>query len=193
MKLFHKIFLCFMLIFGITFQTAGFLLIDFASRNAISQEKKYAFQDFQYNKYILQSILYSEPDFFEKEETELAGISSNFTVPIAVYGIDGEYLFSNIAMQPWELDVHEEDYDRISFRICEKAGESYIFVYYYVRQDENSMYLITQTDISSVIDAQKSMMVYFQKLYIVLLFISFPVIFLLTKVITASIKKVGKC
>ena len=95
-------------------------------------------------------------------------------------------------MQPWELDVHEEDDDRISFRICEKAGESYIFVYDYVRQDENSMYLITQTDISSVIDAQKSMMVYFQKLYIVLLFISFPVIFLLTKVITASIKKVGK-
>lgn len=192
MKLFHKIFLCFILIFGIAFQIAGFLLIDFASRNAISQEKKYAFQNFQYNKYILQSILYSEPDFFENEETELAGISNNFSVPVAIYGIDGAYLFSNIAVQPWELNVHEEDDDRISFQIYEKAGESYIFVYDYVKQDENSMYLITQTDISSVIDAQKSMMIYFQKLYIILLFISFPVIFLLTKGITASIKKVGK-
>lgn len=192
MKLFHKIFLCFMLIFGITFQTAGFLLINFAYRNAISQEKKYAFQDFQYNKYILQSILYSEADFFEKGEIELAGVSNNFTVPIAVYGIDGEYLFSNIATQPWQLDVHEEEDDGISFQIYEREGESYIFVYDYVRQDENSMYLITQTDISSVIDAQKNMIDYFQKLYMVLLFISFPVIFLLTKGITASIKKVGK-
>ena len=126
MKLFHKIFLCFILIFGIAFQIAGFLLIDFASRNAISQEKKYAFQNFQYNKYILQSILYSEPDFFENEETELAGISNNFSVPVAIYGIDGAYLFSNIAVQPWELNVHEEDDDRISFQIYEKAGESYI-------------------------------------------------------------------
>ena len=69
MKLFHKIFLCFMLIFGITFQTAGFLLIDFASRNAISQEKKYAFQDFQYNKYILQSI--PNPIFLKRKKLSL--------------------------------------------------------------------------------------------------------------------------
>jgi len=62
MKLFHKIFLCFVVIFGIAFQAAGVLLIDYAYENAIEQEKKYALQQFQYNKYILQSVLYSEPD-----------------------------------------------------------------------------------------------------------------------------------
>ena len=66
MKLFHKIFLCFVVIFGITFQVVGYLLINFAYGNAIEQEKKIAFQDFQYNRYILQSILYSEPEFFSK-------------------------------------------------------------------------------------------------------------------------------
>lgn len=40
MKLFHKIFLCFVVIFGIAFQTAGYLLINFAYRNAIEQEKE---------------------------------------------------------------------------------------------------------------------------------------------------------
>lgn len=54
------------------------------------------------------------------------------------------------------------------------------------------MYLITQTDISSVINNQKSMITYFQRIYLSLLCISFPVIFLLTKAITASIKEVGK-
>ena len=48
MKLFHKIFLCFVVIFGITFQVAGYLFINFAYENAIDQEKKIAFQDFQY-------------------------------------------------------------------------------------------------------------------------------------------------
>lgn len=45
MKLFHKIFLCFVVIFGVTFLTAGYLLINFAYENAIGQEKKPAFQD----------------------------------------------------------------------------------------------------------------------------------------------------
>lgn len=197
MRLYHKIFLCFVVIFGITFQAAGYLLINYAYENAIEQEKKIAFQDFQYNRYILQSILYSEPDFFEGEMGG-AGIAGNFTVPIAVYGTDGHVLFSNMAAQPKELDFGEniretdgED-DRISYRIYEKEGKSCIFVYDVISQGEKKLYLITQTDISSMIDTQKSMISYFRRMYIVILCLSFPIIFLLTKALTASLKKVGE-
>lgn len=192
MKLFHKIFLCFIIIFGITFQVVGYLLINFAYGNAIEQEKKIAIQDFQYNRYILESILFSEPEFFSREEADFAGISRNFTVPIALYGTDGEYIYFNMAVLPGELTFHEFDDDRISFQIYEKEGESYIFVCDYVSQSGKEMYLITQTDISSVIDTQKSMIDYFQRIYILILCISFPVIFLLTRAVTAPIKKVGK-
>ena len=154
MKLFHKIFLCFIIIFGITFQVVGYLLINFAYGNVIEQEKKLAVQDFQYNRYILQSILFSEPDFFLGEEADIAGISRSFTVPIALYGTDGEYIFFNMAVLPGELTFNEFDDDRISFRIYEKEGGSYIFVCDYVSQGEKEMYLITQTDISSVIETQ---------------------------------------
>lgn len=192
MKLFHKIFLCFAIIFGLTFQTAGYLLINFAYGNAIEQEKKLAFQNFQYNQYILQSILYSEPDFFSEKEARLAGIARSFTVPVAIYGIDGTYIFSNMAAHPGEFDFNEGEDDRVSFQICEKEGGNYIFVCDYVSQGDKEMYLITQTDISSVVAAQKSMIHYFQKIYIIILCISVPVIFLLTKAMTASIKKVRK-
>lgn len=192
MKLFHKIFLCFIIIFGITFQVVGYLLINFAYGNVIEQEKKLAVQDFQYNRYILQSILFSEPDFFLGEEADIAGISRSFTVPIALYGTDGEYIFFNMAVLPGELTFNEFDDDRISFRIYEKEGGSYIFVCDYVSQGEKEMYLITQTDISSVIETQKSMIAYFQRIYIVVLCISFPVIILLTRVVTIPIKKVGE-
>lgn len=192
MRLFHKIFLCFIIIFGLTFQAVGYLLIDYAYGNTIEQEKKIAIQNFQYNRYILQSILYSNPEFLLEEETEVADISSSFTVPVAVYGIDGKYIFSNMAAQPGELDLVEVDDNRISFRIYEKDGKSYIFVCDYIRQSENVVYLITQTDISAAIDVQKNMIAYFQRIYIVILCISFPLIFLLTNLITAPIKKVGK-
>lgn len=148
MKLFHKIFLCFVVVFSIAFQVAGYLLINYSYENAIEQEKKFAFQEFQYNKYILQSILYSDPDFFSEKEAGYVGISGNFTVPVAVYGIDGEYLFSNMSVLPGELAYDEGEDDRISFQIYEQEGESYIFVCDYVSQGNIEMYLITQTDIS---------------------------------------------
>ena len=91
MRLFHKIFLCFIVIFGISFQTAGYLMINYAYDNAVEQQKKYAFQEFQYNKYILQSVLYSDPNFLKEKEVHITG-KENFTVPIALYGADKKCL-----------------------------------------------------------------------------------------------------
>ena len=161
MKLFHKIFLCFVVIFSAAFLIAGCSLISFAYGNAIEQEKKLAFQEFQYNKYILMSILYSEPDFFSEENKELMSISENFSVPAAVYGADGSVLFSNIVLQSWEPNVCKNEDDTIAFQICEYNGASYIFVYDFVIQNEDGMCLITQTDISTVIENQKAMIAYF--------------------------------
>ena len=90
MKLFHKIFLCFVVVFSIAFQVAGYLLISFSYENAVEQEKEFAFQGFQYNKYILQSIMYSEPQFFSEKKAGNVAFADNFTVPVAIYGIDGE-------------------------------------------------------------------------------------------------------
>lgn len=168
MKLFHKIFLCFIVIFGITFQGAGYLLINFTYKNSVEQEKRLAFQNFQYNQYILQSILYSKPEFFSENENQMEGISKHFTVPVAIYGKDGKYYFSNVELLPEEIDFSEEEDDRISFQILKKEGKSYIFVCDYVRQGEKEMYLVTQTDISLVINNQKRVMDYFQKIYLLL-------------------------
>lgn len=192
MKLFHKIFLCFVLLFGTAFQAAGFLLVNYAYGNAIEQEKKYAFQEFQQNKYILQSILYLEPGLLEKDAGSLANMAGRFTAPVALFGQDGGCIFSNINVQPDFLGLNGEGDGQIAFRILREGGESDILVYGCIVQGNRKACLVTETDISPVVDAQKSMAVYLQKIYIVILCISFPVIFLLTKVLTGPIKKVGK-
>lgn len=193
MKLYHKIFLCFVVIFGITFHVVGYLLINYSYENAVEQGKKTAFQDFQYSRSILQSILYSEPELFSKGESEYNGILRYFKVPIYVSGIDDDYSFYNLtSWLPMELHLNEVNDDKLAFLIKREEEKSYIFVCDYVRQGKKEMYLVTQTDISSLINEQKGMSAYFQKIYIVMLCISFPVIFLLTKVLTASLKKVGE-
>ena len=131
MKLFHKIFLCFILIFGIAFQIAGFLLIDFASRNAISQEKKYAFQEFQHNKYILQSILYLQPELFVENQDNM-NLIKNFTVPIAFYKTDGQCVFSNISIQPQMTMPEKSENHKIEFQMLSGKGENYIYTSEYV-------------------------------------------------------------
>lgn len=192
MKLFHKVFLCFVLLFGLAFQVAGYLLVNYAYGNAIGQEKKYAFHEFQQNKYILQSILYLEPELFGSGAGSLPNMAGRFTVPIALFDEDGVCIFSNIGVQPEFLGFNGAEDDRIAFRIFREGEESYIFVYDCIAQGDVKVCLVTETDISSVVDAQKSMIAYFQKIYIAILCIGSPVIFLLTKVMTGSVKKVGK-
>ena len=192
MKLFHKIFLCFVLLFGIAFQAAGFLLINYAYRNTIEQEKKYAFQEFQQNKYILQSILYLEPELFENGAGGQHNMAGRFTAPVALFSEDRVCIFSNIRMQPDFFIFTGEEDDRIAFQIFREGEESDIFVYGCIAQGDRKVFLVTETDISSVVVAQKGMIAYFQRIYIAILCISSPVIFLLTRALTGSIKKVGK-
>ena len=191
MKLFHKIFLCFVVIFSIAFQTAGILLINYAYENAVEQEKKYALQQFQYNKYILQSAFYSEPDLLQGVEAGIEDLSG-FTVPAALYDSDGKCIYTNMSTEPDIPYFDASGEGRLTFWIVRREEGSYIYVQDYVRQGNAAAYLVTETDIGSVVDTHRRMSAYFQRIYLVILCIGFPLIFLLTNLFTAPIKKVGK-
>lgn len=192
MKLFHKSFLCFVIIFGVTFSAAGFLLINYAYHNSIEQEKKFAFQEFQYNKYILQSILYSDPEYITSSETENSALNNNFTVPVTLYDKEGKCIFSSMSALP-DIDTsYSPDSGSIFFKI-EQNGDKYsIFVHDVISSDGHEIYLVTETDISQVVDKQEMMHNYFQRIYMIILCVVFPAIFLLTGMITAPIKNVSK-
>lgn len=207
MKLSFKIFLCFVILFGITFQAAGYLLINFAYQNAIGQEKKMAVQEFQHNKYILQSILYLEPTLLTEGGKGLERYAKSFTVPVAFYGEEKECLFSNMTVPPEQAVLEGLEWGRISFQITQYKTGSYIFVGDSVpwdtisktaREEETlaydgtAVYLLTETDISSVVASQREMIAYFQRIYLLILGIGVPVIFLLTSYLTRTIKRVGK-
>ena len=191
MRLFHKIFLCFVVIFSIAFQAAGVLLINFAYENAVEQEKKYALQQFQYNKYILQSILYSEPDILQEDENGIE-IRSDFTVPVALYDQDKKCIFTNMTTQPDIPYFDDSEDDRLVFWIVRGDERSAVFVQDYVRQGDTAVYLVTESDISSVVDTHRGMAAYFQRIYLIILCIGFPIIFLLTNLFTGPIKKAGR-
>lgn len=194
MKLFHKVFLCFVVLFGLAFQASGYLLINFAYENTVEQQKKYAFQEFQYNKYILQSILYSNQDLMNLNVGSMEG-GENFTVPVALYGKDKRCIFSSMAVQPDipESEVFEDKEDgKLSYWMVQEEGADYIFVYDCIRQGKNTVYLMTETDISAAVDVQRDMITWFQKIYLIILCAGAPIILLLTGLLTRPVKNVSK-
>ncbi len=191
MKLFHKIFLCFVVLVGIAFQVSGYLLVNFAYENVIEQEKKYAFQEFQHNKYILQSILYLQPELVVENRGDM-NLIKNFTVPIAFYKTDGQCVFSDMSLQP-QISMSEkaENYT-VAFQMLCNKGENYIYVSGYVRQGDVEGYLVSETNISGTVNRQEDMIRYLQKICIVLFFLSVPLIILLTNCIAGPIRKVSR-
>lgn len=113
-------------------------------------------------------------------------------MPIALYGEDRECIFSNLTVQPNIFDFNEGENDQITFQVLQTEEESHIFIYGRIRQGKSTVYLITETDISRTVDTQRKMSNYFQKIYLIILCIEFPIIFLLTSLLTGNIKKVSK-
>lgn len=192
MKLFHKIFICFVVLFGITFQAAGYLLINFAYEKAIGQEKRFALQEFQHNKYILQSVLYSEPGVIAEDKAVFYNIAGNFSVPVAVYGTDERFIYSNLSVkfETESLTKIEDSY--VAYQINRTETESYILVCGLVSQNDTEVYLVTECDISEAVNSQNSMISYFQRIYLMIMCVGFPVILLLSSLLVRSINKVSK-
>lgn len=192
MKLFHKIFICFVVLFGITFQAAGVLLINFAYEKTIEQEKRFALQEFQHNKYIMQSVLYSKPGVIAKDKADFYNITGNFSVPAAVYGPDKSCIYSNLSVQFGTESLSEIEDSYVAYQINRTETKSYILVCGLVSQNETEVYLVTECDISEAVNSQNSMMSYFQRIYLLIMCGGFPVILLLAGLLVRSINKVSK-
>ena len=192
MKLFHKIFICFVVLFGIAFQVAGCLLINFSYEKAVEQEKRRAVQAFQHNKYIMLSVLYSDSGLVADNKMDFKNYVNNFSVPIAIYGTDKNCIYSNLSVsfESESLTRIEDSY--VAYQINRTAAESYILVCGLVRQNETEVYLVTECDVSDAVNSQNSMISYFQRIYVLIICVGFPVILLLSSLLVHSINKVSK-
>lgn len=192
MKLFHKIFICFVVLFGIAFQVAGYLLINFSYEKALEREKRFAVQKFQHNKYIILSLLYSDSRMIGDNKLDFNSYAENFSVPVAVYGTDESCIYSNLSV-PFETESLAEIKDSyVAYQINHTATESYILVCGLVSQNETEAYLVTECDVSEVVNSQNNMISYFQKIYLWIICFGFPVILFLSSLLVHSINKVSK-
>lgn len=192
MRLFHKIFICFVVLFGITFQAAGYLLIHFAYEKTIEQEKRFALQEFQHNKYILQSVLYLAPEITAEDMTGFFDNAEIFSVPAAVYGPDKSCIYSNLSVRSGTVSLIGSEDSYVTYQINRTETGSYILVCGLVSQNGTEVYLVTESDISESVNNQNSMSSYFQRIYLLIMCVGFPIILLLSSLLVRSVNKVSK-
>lgn len=192
MKLFNKIFLCFMLVFSAAFQVSGYLLLTYSYENSIEQEKKYALNQFWYNKYIIQSALYTNPQLFEQKGVQLSSILKNLNPQVAFYDEEKELMYSGLSIQPDDKVFHNAADGTISYLIEKQGTDSRIFACGQISQSGTSVYLVTETDISLIVSNQRLLTEYFQKLYLMIMGLGFILILVLTHFLVRPINRVSR-
>lgn len=126
MKLFTKIFLLGMLIFGLAFSASGYFLLHYSLESSLARESEFALKQYQYDKFTVQSALLTSSTFnismiyndellpenyqtfaiwesfsenfnWEYQEADLFRLlAEELSVPAAFFAEDHSLLYSNI-------------------------------------------------------------------------------------------------
>lgn len=79
MRLFTKIFLFGMLVFGLAFSASGYFLLHYSMESSLARETDFALKQYQYDKFTVQSALLSYPDVSIVISTDPALLSGEIT------------------------------------------------------------------------------------------------------------------
>lgn len=103
MRLFTKIFLLGMLIFGLAFSASGYFLLHYSLESSLARESEFALKQYQYDKFTVQSAMLT---------------SSTFTVSMITYDglIPGDYQSFTI-WEPFSDDSKREYQETDLFRL----------------------------------------------------------------------------
>ena len=193
MRLFAKFFLCATLVISAALLLSGYLLITFSHESALNRETERAFNQFQYNKFIVQARLITSDLSDGLSQNMLNRLSSELSGRSAFFAEDRTLLYSEF---PWFTDFSmiygiEGDDTRVQwFQTIDE--EKYVVICGRITQGGVTIYLLGATDISAVIAQREQMSQSFIRVYFTTLGVSMAVILALSALITRPVKKMNK-
>lgn len=157
MRLFTKIFLFGVLVFGLAFSVSGYFLLRFSLENSLTREADFALKQYQYDKFAVQSAMLTVSDItialtlegdqkpedyktftiweYSQEDNNLFGtLASELSVPAAFFAEDKTLLYSEIEdMDPSFLENLSENAH--AWQFCESRNGCSILVGSMLRLD----------------------------------------------------------
>lgn len=194
MKLFAKIFLYATILISAAILFSGYLLITFSAQNALERETAWALNQYQYDKFTVQSWLISYGSAADGEMTadRLASLSTELGNPAALFDENRNLLFSNT---PTQLDLSFVDGvtdEVIVHGIQSSESGDFLLIAGKVRQGGVLLYLLTATDISSVTVQKDLMTGSFGRVYFIALGLSMLLIIAASTFLTRPINRMTR-
>lgn len=190
MRLFVKIFFCATLVLSAAVLFSGYLLITASYENAMTRETEHAYSSYQYDKFAVQSALLSTGDFWE--ESALEEIGGTLSGKVAFFSESKTLLYTNLPDKA-ALSLPEScTEETVSHYFLGEGEKTYLAVCSKLSQEGRSLYLLTATDISVVIESRRQMTADFGKVYFITLGISAVMILLFTALLVRPIKRLTK-
>ena len=194
MKLAAKIFFFVTMFFSAIFLFSGYILISYFSETVMEREVKAAVEQYQYNKFVMQSALITRgEDWFEgiaDGRYDISGIAEDMNYKTAFFSLNGTVLFSEFPKETELLVLFDDgNKDEIFYQVKEINNRTYILVRGIVAEKDTGIYLITGVDIQSVLEQREQMVQRFGCIYAAALGTGMILIFFLSAFLTRPIKQ----
>lgn len=194
MKLGTKVFFFITTFFCVIFLFTGYTLISFFYETAMERERESAIEQYQYNKFVMQSTLITRgKDWFvgfAEGKYDATNVVLDMKDTVAFFSLDGSALYSQL---PDDTVVRELltglNKQKITYRFTKIGDRLNILVAGIVSQKDTGVYLVTGVDVENVLEQQKQMVKIFGRVYVLAIGIAATLIYVLSTLLTRSIKR----
>ena len=192
MHFFAKIFLCGTIVLSMTFLFSGYYFMNYSFEENLEKEKNLVSSQYQYDKFTIQTRLLSDANLYDKlleknNRSTLRSLLEDVKAVSAFYSNDKRVLYSEIENIDKSF-IKELSDSTQNYKYYQEENHYYLFIGSMIDQN-HKCYFITKTDISGVLEQQKSLQRQFYKIYGIALGVGVILLFILSVIVTVPLKK----
>lgn len=192
MHFFAKIFLCGTIVLSMTFLFSGYYFMNYSFEENLEKEKNLVVSQYQYDKFTIQTRLLSDENLYDKlleknNRSTLRSLLEDVKAVSAFYSNDKKVLYSEIENIDKSF-IKELSDSTQNYKYYQEDNHYYLLIGSMIDQN-HKCYFITKTDISGVLEQQKSLQRQFYKIYGIALGVGVILLFILSVIVTVPLKK----
>ena len=193
MHFFAKIFLCGIIVLSMTFLFSGYYFMNYSFEENLEKEKNLVISQYQYDKFTIQTRLLSDENLYEEllqknSKVTLQRLLEDVEAVSAFYSDNKKVLYSKIQNINKSF-IKELSDSTQNYKYYQEEDRYYLLIGSMIDQNHR-FYFITKTDISGVLEQQKSLQKQFYKIYGIALGTGVILLFILSVIVTVPLKKI---
>ena len=193
MKLGAKIFFYITIFFSVAFLAGGYVLLSYFYEITMEREIESAVEQYQYNKFVIQAHLITKgTDWFEGAADgnyDIGSVVSDMNDTVAIFSVDGAALLSEF---PAETDfaglLGGVVPNQVSYQFTKIRDKTYLLTAGVIIHADTSVYLVTGTDVESILEQYEQIIEKFSAVYGVTIGVGSLLILGLSSVLTKPVK-----